>query len=100
MKLMVNIGQVISRSMSHTISTILSCCYFNLKLNGIRCNPPELFLGKCSENMQQVYRRPPMLKCDFNKVALQLDVHGCSPVNSLDIFRTTCPKNTSTRQLL
>ena len=27
---------------------------------------------KCSENMQQIYRRTPMPKCDFNKVALQL----------------------------
>ena len=26
----------------------------------------------CSENMQQIYRRVPMPKCDFNKVALQL----------------------------
>ena len=26
----------------------------------------------CSENMQQVYRRTPMPKCDFNKVSLQL----------------------------
>ena len=27
-------------------------------------------LGKrCSENMQQIYRRTPMPKCDFNKVA-------------------------------
>ena len=25
---------------------------------------------RCSENMQQIYRRPPMLKCDFNKVDL------------------------------
>ena len=25
---------------------------------------------KCSENMQQYYRRTPMPKCDFNKVAL------------------------------
>ena len=24
---------------------------------------------KCSENMQQIYRRTPMPKCDFNKVA-------------------------------
>ena len=30
-------------------------------------------LGKrCFENMQQIYRRTPMLKCDFNKVANQL----------------------------
>ena len=27
---------------------------------------------KCSENMQQIYWRTPMLKCDFNKVAKQL----------------------------
>ena len=27
---------------------------------------------RCSENMQQIYRRTPTLKCDFNKVALQL----------------------------
>ena len=26
----------------------------------------------CSENMQQIYRRKPIPKCDFNKVALQL----------------------------
>ena len=26
----------------------------------------------CSENMQQIYRRTPMLKCDFNKFAKQL----------------------------
>ena len=26
---------------------------------------------RCSENMQQIYRRPPMPKCDFNKAALQ-----------------------------
>ena len=24
---------------------------------------------RCSENMQQIYRRSPMWKCDFNKVA-------------------------------
>ena len=27
---------------------------------------------RCSENMQQIYRRTPMSKCDFKKVALQL----------------------------
>ena len=27
---------------------------------------------RCSENMQQMYRRTPMPKCDFNKVAKQL----------------------------
>ena len=28
--------------------------------------------ARCSENMQQIYRRTPMSKCDFNEVALQL----------------------------
>ena len=28
--------------------------------------------NRCSENMQQIYRRTHMPKCDFNKVALQL----------------------------
>ena len=27
---------------------------------------------KCSENIQQIYRRTPMPKCDLNKVAKQL----------------------------
>ena len=27
----------------------------------------------CSENMQQIYRRTPMSKCDFNKVAKQCE---------------------------
>ena len=36
----------------------------------------QLFRGvlrkRCSENMQQIYRRTPMPKCNFNKVTLQL----------------------------
>ena len=27
---------------------------------------------KCSENMQEIYRKTPMPKCDFNKVAMKL----------------------------
>ena len=27
---------------------------------------------RCSENIKQIYRKTPMSKCDFNKVALQL----------------------------
>ena len=47
---------------------------------------------RCSENMQQIYRRTPIPKCDFNKIALR---PGCSLVNLLDIFRTPFPKKTS-----
>ena len=49
---------------------------------------------RCSENMQQIYRRTPMQKCD-----LQLR-HGCSPVNLLHVFRTLFTKNTSGGLLL
>ena len=59
---------------------------------------------RCSENMQQIYRRIPVLKCDFNKVAFQLywnyTRHECCPVNLLHIVRTSLPKNTSGRLLL
>ena len=51
---------------------------------------------RCSENMQQIYRKTPMSKCDFKKVAL----HGCFPVNLWHIFRTPFRKNTSGRLLL
>ena len=47
-----------------------------------------------------------MLKCDFNKVALQSNFiettlrHGCSPENLLLIFRTPFSENTSGELLL
>ena len=69
--------------------------------------PPRGALKKsCSENMQQIYRRTAMPKCDFNKAAKQSNFieitlrHGCSPVNLLHIFRTPFPNNTSGRLLL
>ena len=65
-----------------------------------------LLKKKCSENMHQIYRRTPMPKCDFNKVALLSNFieialrHGCSPVNLLRIFRIPFLRNTSGRLLL
>ena len=44
-----------------------------------------VFRKRSSENMQQVYRKIPMTKSDFTKVALLTLRHGCSPVN-LPIF--------------
>ena len=48
----------------------------------------------CSENMQQIYRRKPMLKllCNFIEITLR---HACFPVNLLHIFRTPFSKNTA-----
>ena len=54
--------------------------------------------------MQQIYKTTSMLKCDFNKVALQLCLnhtqYGYSPVNLLHIFRTPFAKNISGGLLL
>ena len=39
----------------------------------IKKQPPRgVLIKRCSENMQEIYRRTPVPKCDFNKVALQL----------------------------
>ena len=50
-----------------------------------------------SENMQQIYKRALMPKCDFNKIAKQLfwnhTSSRCSPVNLLHIFRKTSRKH-------
>ena len=58
----------------------------------------------CFENMQQIYRKTRMRKCDFNKVFLQLYWnhiwHRCFPVSLLRIFRILFPKNTSGGLLL
>ena len=64
--------------------------------------------------MLQIYRRIPILKCDFREHTCQSAIsiklqskfieitlrHGCSPVNLLHIFRTSFDRNTSGRLLL
>ena len=35
-------------------------------------SPRGILRKSCSENMQQIYRRTTLPKCDFNKVAKQL----------------------------
>ena len=37
-----------------------------------------LFRKGCPENMQQIYRRTPMPKCDFNKVSLRIYLNHTS----------------------
>ena len=56
---------------------------------------------RSSKNMLQIYRRTPMPKCDFNKVATEITLwYGCFPVNLLHSFRTPFPRNDSGRILL
>ena len=46
---------------------------FSKAFDHVKKQPSRGVLKKrCSENMQQIYRKTPMLKCDFNKVAKQL----------------------------
>ena len=68
-------------------------CFLVFCVNYYRSRLREVFQEKrCSENMQQIYRRIPMPKCDFNKVAcnfIEITLwHGCHPVNFLHIFKT------------
>ena len=77
------------------------------KLLWIQNQPPSgVHRNRCSENMQQIYRRILMPKCDFNKIALQLYwfwnrtsawVFSCK---FAAFFRTSFPRNTSGRLLL
>ena len=62
-------------------------------------------MKRCSENIQQIYGRTPILKRDFKKVAFLNFIEitlpqGCSPVNFRLIFRTPFPKNTYGQLLL
>ena len=60
------------------VTSSYSYCYdvFFFKLirrNALQKQPPRGVLKKkCSENMLQIYKRTPMPKCDFNKVAADL----------------------------
>ena len=57
--------------------------YFQMQLSR------GVLIKRCSENIQQIYKRTPMPKCDFNKVAKQIEIalqHECSPVHLLHIF--------------
>ena len=82
---------------TYTKTVQLLCShFFILQLIFIQKQSSRSVLKKrCSGNMQQIYRRTPMPKCDFNKVALLCNFikitlwHGCSPVNLLHIFRTS-----------
>ena len=91
--------KLISKIMSHGIKNI-----HRSKLYKYQREPSRGVLKKrCSEHMQQIYRRTAILKCDFNKIAAKLlKSHfsmGVSPINLLRIFRTPFPKNTSGRLL-
>ena len=56
----------------------------------------DVLKKRCSEYMQQIYRRTPIPKCDFN-IALR---HGFSLANLRYIFRIFFSKNTSGGLLL
>ena len=65
----------------------------------------DVLKKRCFENTRQIYRRTSLLKCDFNKVALQHHWNHTLPqrwfaVNLLNIFRIRFYKNNSGGLLL
>ena len=76
----------------------LLMAYFKIPNLLVQKQPPRVVLKKrCSESMQQIYRRTLMQKCDINEVSLLCNFIDIvlRPVNLLHIFRTTFLKNTS-----
>ena len=64
----------------------------------IQKQPSRAVLRKrCSENIQQIYRRTAMPKCDFNKLFCNFTetpgCHGCSSVNLLHFSNTFLQKH-------
>ena len=58
---------------SFWITLVTATSSFSQCLNAIQKHPSRGDLKKKRpENVQQIYRRAPMPKCDFNKVAKQL----------------------------
>ena len=50
----------------------MACTHFSSILNLQKQPSRGVFKKRCSESMQQIYRRIPMPKCDFNKAAKEL----------------------------
>ena len=86
--------QVLFTSLSFIINKLkILCQKFDRSRSNCQKQPSKGVLMKgCSNNMQQIYRRTPMPKCNFNKVEnnfIEIALgHGCSFVNLLHIFRT------------
>ena len=78
---------------SENLMQINSRYFSKMQKQPARCVPRK----RCSENMQQIYRRTPMPKRDFIEITLR---HGRSPVILLHIFRTPFPMNTSRWEVL
>ena len=89
----------------YTVTEIIVKLPLRWKTWQIQKRPPRGIPRKrCSENMQQIYREQPMLKCDLIKLQGNfIEIahwHGCSPVILLHIFRTPFLRNTSRQPLL
>ena len=84
-----------------TFKNVLRTKFQKILCLNFRSSPPEVLLGKgvLKIDIQQIYRRTLMPKCDFNKVAnniIEITVrHGCSLENLMHFFRTSFSKKTS-----
>ena len=98
-------------TLKHTNGAIcsLQCCSLNAYscfkdrdyhkyIIKVQKKPSSCVLRKgCSENKQQIYKRTPTPKCDFNLLCNFIEIalrHAQSPVNLLHFFRTPYCNNT------
>ena len=66
--------EILSKKTLSSMLIIISVRIFQPSKTKFQKQPPRGVLSKrCSKNMQQIYRRTPMAKCDFNKVTKQLN---------------------------
>ena len=88
----------ISWYITKIVSGYCSICYHYISsviLNVQKQPFRGVLLKRCSENMQQIYRRTPMPQWDFNKVALSLYRNRNSAWVFSCKFAAPFPKNTS-----
>ena len=61
--------------------------FTSIAINHTQKQPPRGVLKKrCSEIMQQIFKRTPMLKCDFNEVAIEIALGMVVPLLICSIF--------------
>ena len=58
--------------MSYSQTIQLFTPYIGIYCRIVKQTSRGVLIKRCSEKMQQTYRRTPMPKCDFSKVAKQL----------------------------
>ena len=78
---------MINTSIFHCVICSWGICSYMLLLYCLRKSSKGVLWNMCSENMQQIYRRTPMQKYDFNKDAKQKDFLNFWIFKKKDLFK-------------